>query len=103
MNEVSSFEKELDLFWLVKKLVCQNTKSILQYIVKIGFLEIKNLDLCLLYKIKSFDSKNIISKKKWFVNDQICFVIIKKKNGFLMIEKLDLFFYIYFKNMEMIV
>ena len=42
----------------------------------------KNSDLCLLHKTKSFDLKNIISKKKkvfGFVKDQICFVVIKKK------------------------
>ena len=54
----------------------------------------------LLHKIKSFGLKNIKSifeelKKMvfWFIKDQICFVIKKKKKKrFLTAEKSDLFF-----------
>ena len=56
----------------------------------------KNLGLCLLHKIKSFDLKSIISVFLrtnfffWFVKDQIYFMIIRKM-VFLITKKSDLF------------
>ena len=49
----------------------------------------KNSDLCLLHKTKSFDLKKyqICFRELekigfWFVKDQICFMMIKKKKVF---------------------
>ena len=61
MNEVPSFENESDLFWLVKKFDLSKFQIYFVVCRKKWFLEIKNLDLCLLHKIKSFDLKNIRS------------------------------------------
>ena len=54
----------------------------------------KNSDLCLLHKIKSFDLKKyqicfweLEKIGFWFVKDQICFMMIKKKKWFLITEK----------------
>ena len=97
MNEVTSFEKDSDLFWLVKKFDLLKYQIGFVVCSKNGFLEIKNSDLCLLHKIKSFDLKNIISKKKkvfWFVKDQIYFVIIKK-NGFFFYDRKIRFIFLY--------
>ena len=67
MNEVTYFEKESDLFWVVKKFDLLKYQIGFVVCSKNGFLEIKNSDLCLLHNIKSFDLKNIISKKKSFL------------------------------------
>ena len=98
MNEVTYFEKESDLFWVVKKFDLLKYQIGFVVCSKNGFLEIKNSDLCLLHKTKSFDLKNIISKKKknlWFVKDQIFFVKIKKNGFFFNDRKLRFIFYIF--------
>ena len=100
MNEVTSFEKDSDLFWLVKKFDLLKYQIGFVVCSKNGFLEIKNSDLCLLHKIKSFDLKNIISKKKSFLvckrSDLFC--DNKKKIGFFYDRKIRFIFFIYLKK-----
>ena len=66
-------------------------------------MEIKNLDMFLLHNIKSFDLKKyqicfyeLQKMVFWFVKDQICFMIMKKK--FFNNRKIR-YVFIYFKRM----